>query len=153
MPLRLFLGVTFLYAGLQKLSNPDFFNSASATSIHAQMEGAIHTSPVHGLLSLLLPVASAVGLVIALGEVAVGVGALLGLFTRIAALGGVLLSLGPNARAKQGTHAAALARGVTSGGTHGANVLEGHAGRGRRAAAADPASEESGHPARRGLAG
>ena len=94
MPLRLFLGVTFLYAGLQKLSNPDFFNSASATSIHAQMEGAIHTSPVHGLLSLLLPVASAVGLVIALGEVAVGVGALLGLFTRIAALGGVLLSLG-----------------------------------------------------------
>ena len=50
VPLRLFLGVTFLFAGLQKLANPDFFRSSSPISIHAQMLGASHTSPIGGLL-------------------------------------------------------------------------------------------------------
>jgi len=45
LPLRLFLGVTFVYAGLQKLANPDFFRASSPVSIHAQLVGAAHTSP------------------------------------------------------------------------------------------------------------
>ncbi len=93
VPLRLFVGVTFLYAGLEKLANPNFFDAKSPISIQAQLLAATHTSPIHALLSHLLTAAKPIGLVIAFGEVAVGVGTLLGLWTRIAALGGLLLSL------------------------------------------------------------
>jgi thiosulfate dehydrogenase [quinone] large subunit len=94
MPLRLFLGVTFLFAGLQKLANPAFFSSSSPISIHAQLEGSAQISPIHGLVSHLVPVASAVGAVIAVGEVAIGVGILVGLWTRVAAIAGMALSFG-----------------------------------------------------------
>jgi thiosulfate dehydrogenase [quinone] large subunit len=92
LPLRLFLGVTFLYAGLQKLSNPTFFNNNAPNSMHAQLLGSIRTSPIHSLLSHLLPLANPIGIVIAFGEVAIGVGVLLGLWTRVAAIGGAVLS-------------------------------------------------------------
>ncbi|HEY4947331.1 MAG TPA: TQO small subunit DoxD, partial [Acidimicrobiales bacterium] len=94
MPLRLFLGVTFLFAGLQKLANPAFFRSSSPASIHAQLAGAARSSPIHGLLSHLLGIAPAVGLVIALGEVAIGIAVVLGLLTRVAAIAGMALSFG-----------------------------------------------------------
>jgi thiosulfate dehydrogenase [quinone] large subunit len=93
VPLRLFIGVTFLYAGLQKLANPNFFKPKSSISIQAQLIAAAHTSPIHALLSHLEGVAKPIGLVIAFGEVAVGLGTLLGLWTRIAAIAGLLLSL------------------------------------------------------------
>ena len=93
LPLRAFLGVTFCFAGLQKLANPAFFDAANPTSIQAQMAGAVRRSPIHGLISPLAHHAALIGVVIALGEIAVGVGALLGLLTRIAAIGGLLLSL------------------------------------------------------------
>jgi thiosulfate dehydrogenase [quinone] large subunit len=93
LPLRLFLGVTFLFAGLQKLSNPDFFRSSSPISIHAQLVGTTHTSPIGGLLTHLTGMSTLIGAVIAIAEVAIGVGALLGLLTRVAAVGGMLVSL------------------------------------------------------------
>ena len=92
LPLRLFLGVTFVFAGLQKLANPDFFKASSAVSIHAQLVGAAHTSPIGGLLGHLTGAASLMGALIAVAEVAIGVGALLGLLTRVAAIGGMLVS-------------------------------------------------------------
>lgn len=88
LPLRLFLGVTFTFAGLQKLANPNFFDSKSPISIQSQLAAAVHTSPIH-----LEGDATLVGVSIALGEVAVGLGILVGLWTRVAALGGLLLSL------------------------------------------------------------
>src|SRR5260221_14440205 len=94
LPLRLFLGVTFLFAGLQKLANPDFFRSSSPVSIHAQLIGADRASPIHGLLSHLVSIAPAVGLMIALGEVAVGLGTLVGLWMRVASVAGMALSFG-----------------------------------------------------------
>jgi thiosulfate dehydrogenase (quinone) large subunit len=93
LPLRAFLGFTFCFAGLQKLANPAFFDAANPASIQAQMAGAVRRSPIHALISPLAHHAALIGAVIALGEVAVGVGALLGLLTRIAAIGGLLLSL------------------------------------------------------------
>ena len=93
VPLRLFIGATFLYAGLEKLANPNFFNAKSPISIQAQLLAATHTSPIHALLAHLQGGAKPIGLVIAFGEVAVGVGTLLGLWTRVAAVGGLLLSL------------------------------------------------------------
>jgi thiosulfate dehydrogenase [quinone] large subunit len=92
LPLRVFLGVTFLYAGLQKLANPDFFKSSSPVSIHAQLIGATHTSPIGSLLGHLTGAASVIGALIAVAEVAIGAGALFGLLTRVAAVGGMLVS-------------------------------------------------------------
>lgn len=94
MPLRLFVGVTFLYAGLQKLANPQFFAKNSPTSIHAQLVGATHLSPIHAFVTHLVPIATAVGLVIAIGEVAIGIGVLAGLLVRVAAGAGMVLSFG-----------------------------------------------------------
>jgi thiosulfate dehydrogenase [quinone] large subunit len=94
LPLRVFLGVTFLYAGLQKLADPTFLAGSSPGSIRAQLLAATRTSPIGGWLGGLAHHPTAVGLGIALAEVAVGVGALLGLWTRIAAAGGMALSVG-----------------------------------------------------------
>jgi len=92
LPLRAFLGITFCFAGLQKLANPNFFNAKSPSSIQAQLIAAERISPLHSLLGHFLPVATLIGVLIALGELAVGIGALLGLWTRVAAVGGLVLS-------------------------------------------------------------
>ena len=92
VPLRLFLGVTFLYAGLQKLANPNFFRAQSPISIQAQLIAASHTSPLRAILTHMIGVATPIGIVISFAEIAIGLGVLLGLWTRIAAVGGAILS-------------------------------------------------------------
>ncbi|HEX5265493.1 MAG TPA: TQO small subunit DoxD, partial [Acidimicrobiales bacterium] len=94
VPLRVFLGVTFAFAGLQKLANPDFFRSSSPISIQSQLLGAARHSPIHPVLTALGHVAVLVGVLLALGELAVGLGTLAGLHARVAAVGGLLISLG-----------------------------------------------------------
>jgi thiosulfate dehydrogenase [quinone] large subunit len=91
--LRAFLGVTFTYAGFEKLANRGFFDAHSLGSIQSQIEGSIRTTPVGSLLGPLIHAAVPIGLVIAFGEIAVGLGTLLGLYARAAAIGGTLLAL------------------------------------------------------------
>ena len=91
--LRAFLGVTFAFAGLQKLTNHEFFNATAPGSFQQQLRGSILTSPLHHLLDPVLHASTPVALIISFGELAVGLGTLLGLFGRIAATGGMLLSL------------------------------------------------------------
>jgi thiosulfate dehydrogenase (quinone) large subunit len=93
LPLRAFLAFTFVFAGLQKLANPAFFNSSSPYSLHQMMIGYARQSPIHFLITPLVRYSTLVGLVIAVGELAVGIGMALGLWTRIAALGGSLIAL------------------------------------------------------------
>jgi thiosulfate dehydrogenase [quinone] large subunit len=93
LPLRAFLGVTFLYAGLSKIFDPHYLDVASPLGVHAQMLHAAATSPIGAVVSLSADYSTVTGLAIAFGEVAVGLGTLLGLFTRVAALGGVVLAL------------------------------------------------------------
>jgi len=93
LPLRGFLGFTFCYAGLQKLANPGFFDPGNPISIQAQLAGAARRSPIHALVGPLGHIATAVGLLIAFAELAIGVGTLLGLWQRLAAIGGIVLSL------------------------------------------------------------
>jgi thiosulfate dehydrogenase [quinone] large subunit len=94
LPLRAFLAFALLFAGLQKLANPAFFDPASRASLHAQMVGYIGLStPLRVLLQHLLPYSTTLAWVVALGEVAVGIGMALGLWMRVAAVGGLLLSL------------------------------------------------------------
>ena len=93
LPLRAFVGITYCFAGLQKLANPAFFRASNPASIQAQMAAAARRSPIHGLITPLVHAAVPLGLLIALGELAVGLGILAGLFSRVAAVGGVLISL------------------------------------------------------------
>jgi thiosulfate dehydrogenase [quinone] large subunit len=93
LPLRLFVGVTYVYAGLQKLSSGTFLGTGPG-SIHQQLRAASITSPIHSMLVHLVPHATLVGLVIALAELAAGIGLLLGLFTRLAAAGAMSLAVG-----------------------------------------------------------
>ena len=94
LPLRLFLGVTFLYAGLDKLLDPSFLDPASPSGIQAQLEGFTHVSPLAPLIeAVALPFPVAIGVLMALGEIAVGLGALTGLAYRLAAAGGAVISL------------------------------------------------------------
>jgi thiosulfate dehydrogenase (quinone) large subunit len=92
LPLRAFLGFTFCFAGLQKLANPRFFDAADPASIQSQLAGAGRLSPIHGLVSPLTHVAVPLGVLIACGELAIGVATLLGLWARLAAIGGLVLS-------------------------------------------------------------
>lgn len=92
LPLRAFLGITFTFAALQKLANPNFFNHSSPIGIYASLVASGRISPIHALIGHLLPYATPIGIMIAVGELAVGIGTLLGIWTRIAALGGAMLS-------------------------------------------------------------
>ena len=91
--MRAFLGFTFCFAGLQKLANPGFFQTSNPGSIQAQLAGAALRSPIHTLISPLAHLAVPLGLLIAVAELAIGLGTLLGLWQRLAAAGGVALSL------------------------------------------------------------
>ncbi len=93
LPLRAFLGITFSYAGLQKLANPDYLDPAKPTSVVGQMRALQHASPIGPLLGLSVHAPTLVGLLIAFGELSVGLGTLAGLCTRVAAGGGALLAL------------------------------------------------------------
>jgi thiosulfate dehydrogenase (quinone) large subunit len=91
--LRAFLGVTFVFAGWQKLANPSFFSATAPGSFQEQLRGSMITSPLHHFLGFALHAPVLIAVLIALGEIAVGLGTLLGLFGRLAATGGALLSL------------------------------------------------------------
>ena len=45
VPVRLFLGVTFVYGGIQKLSDPGFLHPGAPTYIGTQLRGFAHATP------------------------------------------------------------------------------------------------------------
>ena len=93
LPLRLFLGVTMVYAGLLKFFDAAYLDPSSPNGVHSQMLAAASTSPISVIVSFSAEHSALFGLTIAFGELAVGLGLLLGLWTRVAAIGGLLLSL------------------------------------------------------------
>ncbi|MFB6840800.1 DoxX family protein [Streptomyces sp. NPDC056361] len=93
LPLRIFLGVTFVYAGLDKLTEPGFFADTGSGSIGETMRGVRDSSAIPALVDLALKSPTGFGYAIAFGEIAVGIGTLIGLYARLAALGGALISL------------------------------------------------------------
>ncbi|MFJ7959336.1 DoxX family protein [Streptomyces sp. NPDC096319] len=93
LPLRIFLGVTFVYAGLDKLTDSAFFADTGSGSIGEVMRGVRDSSAIPALVDLALRSPTGFGYAIAFGELAVGLGTLFGLFARVAALGGALISL------------------------------------------------------------
>ncbi|MEV0847936.1 DoxX family protein [Streptomyces sp. NPDC049954] len=93
LPLRIFLGVTFVYAGLDKLTDSAFLSSSGAGSLGDLMRGARDNAGVPALVDLALKSPAGFGYAIAIGELLVGLGALFGVYARVAAVGGALISL------------------------------------------------------------
>jgi len=93
LPMRLFLGITFIYAGLQKLADPQFFNPSARGYIGKQIMAFATGSPLHDILIRLVPHAAFFGALVAYGEIAIGLGTLLGLLFRPAAFFGILINL------------------------------------------------------------
>jgi thiosulfate dehydrogenase [quinone] large subunit len=93
LPLRVFLGVTFIYAGLDKITDSAFLRGSGSGSIGELMRGVRDSSAIPALVDLALKSPSGFGCAIAIGELAVGLGTLVGLLGRLAALGGALISL------------------------------------------------------------
>ncbi len=92
-PLRLFLGVTFIYAGIQKLSDPGFLHPGAATYIGTQLHGFAGGTPGGFILrTFALPHPELAGVGVAIAEILIGLLATSGLFTRIAAAGGMGLN-------------------------------------------------------------
>ncbi|OEU85309.1 hypothetical protein DB35_15805 [Streptomyces abyssalis] len=94
LPLRLFLGVTFIYAGLDKLLlNKEFLSGKGGDSLATVLESSRDAAAIPAMIDLAQNDPKAFGIAIAAGEIAAGLGALVGLWTRLAAVGGMLISL------------------------------------------------------------
>jgi len=93
LPVRIFFGVTFLWAGLDKLLDPTFLDPSAPTSLHAQLLEFARFSPLGTLIRETLPLSSVIGLLISVGELGIGIGTLTGLAFRVAAAGGFVLSM------------------------------------------------------------
>ncbi|MBV6696499.1 DoxX family membrane protein [Kitasatospora aureofaciens] len=94
LPLRFFLGITFVYAALDKLSDAHYLAGAGdPASFVSQTQAVKGSSPISFLLGAALDTPTLFALAIAFGELAVGLGTLLGLWGRVAALGGALINL------------------------------------------------------------
>jgi thiosulfate dehydrogenase [quinone] large subunit len=94
LPLRFFLGVTFVYAGIQKLTDPGFLHAGSTTYIGTQLEGFAGGTPGGFLLrAFAIPHPEIAGIGVAAFEIVIGLLTASGLLTRIAAAAGLGLNL------------------------------------------------------------
>jgi thiosulfate dehydrogenase [quinone] large subunit len=93
LPLRAFLAVVFLDGGISKVADRRFLDASSPLSMHASVRAARLGSPIGGLLGPVEQHSWAFGLFMAVAEIAVGLGLLAGLLTRVAAIGGMLIAL------------------------------------------------------------
>jgi thiosulfate dehydrogenase [quinone] large subunit len=92
LPLRAFLAALFLFAGYAKFSYPGFFDPGSPTGLKASVDSVRHGTPIGAALGPLSEHPSLFGHITAIAEIAIGLGLLVGLLTRIAALGGMVLT-------------------------------------------------------------
>ncbi|HWF51979.1 MAG TPA: TQO small subunit DoxD [Solirubrobacteraceae bacterium] len=93
-PVRLFLGVTFVYGGIQKLSDPGYLHPGAPTYIGTQLHGFASGTPGGFLLrALAIPHPRVAGIGVALVEIVVGLLVTSGVFTRAAAAVGLALNL------------------------------------------------------------
>ena len=93
VPLRFFLGVTFVYAGLQKIADPGFLTPGTVTYIGTQLQAYAIQSPIGFLIdSIALPAPMLTGIGVIAAEIAIGAATVLGVATRWAAIGGALVN-------------------------------------------------------------
>jgi thiosulfate dehydrogenase [quinone] large subunit len=94
LPLRFFVGGTFLFAGIDKLLDPAFLQAAGPGSIGEQLATYARISPLAPLISAVaLPAPLLTGVIVASLEIAAGLGVLTGLAYRLSTIVGALLAL------------------------------------------------------------
>jgi thiosulfate dehydrogenase [quinone] large subunit len=87
------MGLTFLYAGLQHLTDPSYFDPSKAGYIGKLVIGYSTGSPIHVfLMGVVEPNAVAFGYTVGVGECLIGIAVLTGFLFRIAAFAGLLLN-------------------------------------------------------------
>jgi nitrite reductase/ring-hydroxylating ferredoxin subunit/uncharacterized membrane protein YphA (DoxX/SURF4 family) len=91
--IRLFLGITFIYGGWNKATDPGFLNPKSPSYIGAQISSYLETSPISFALKPMIENATAFGWAIIITEFAIGFATLAGIALELAALGGFALSI------------------------------------------------------------
>lgn len=92
--LRLWLGVTWIYAGWHKASDPGFLTPDSPTFIGTQLSAFATNSPIGFALDSAVEYATQIGIFVMLAEFAIGAATLLWIAPTWAAFGGFVMSLG-----------------------------------------------------------
>jgi thiosulfate dehydrogenase (quinone) large subunit len=92
--LRGWLGLTWIYAGWDKATDPGFLTKGSASFIGTQLSGYSTQSPIGGLFNKLIEHSTAVGIMVMLTEFAIGFATLLWVSPTLAAFGGFTMSVG-----------------------------------------------------------
>ena len=91
--MRMWLGVTWFYAGWHKASDPGFLKAGSDSYIGTQLSAYVTTSPADFLLNRLIEQATLVGLLVIFSEFAIGAATLLWIAPTWAAFGGLAMSV------------------------------------------------------------
>ena len=92
--LRIFLGVTWIYAGWDKASDSGFLSKGAPTFIGTQLAAFSQNSPIGGLLQHTVEHATQVGIFVMVSEFAIGLATLLYVAPTSAAAGGFAMSTG-----------------------------------------------------------
>ena len=92
--MRLWLGVTWIYAGWDKASDPGYLTAGSPTFIGTQLSAFATNSPIGFALESVIESATQIGIFVMLAEFAIGAATLLWIAPTWAAFGGFAMSLG-----------------------------------------------------------
>ncbi|MDP1712089.1 MAG: Rieske 2Fe-2S domain-containing protein [Candidatus Nanopelagicaceae bacterium] len=92
--IRLWLGITWMFAGWEKARDPGFLQSTGATYIGRQLAGYATTSPLGFIFRGLIEHATAVGVFVMVAEFAIGLATLFWVAPTLAAFAGFSMSLG-----------------------------------------------------------
>ena len=92
--MRLWLGFTWIYAGLNKASDPGFLTPGSPTFIGTQLRGYSTQSPIGFAFNRLIENSLQVGIFVMLSEMAIGLATVFWVAPTMAAFGGFSMSVG-----------------------------------------------------------
>ncbi len=94
LPARLFLAISFISAGLDKLTDPAYLDPSARNYIGNQITGMALGTPLEGFLNnIAAPNAALFGVLVMGGELLIGLAVLFGALTRFSALMGMMLNL------------------------------------------------------------
>lgn len=92
--IRLWLGVTWIYGGWNKATDPGFLSKTGSTYIGKQLTGYAGHSPLGFLFRHLIERATLVGVVVTISEFAIGIATLFWIAPTFTAFAGFTMSLG-----------------------------------------------------------
>lgn len=91
--LRVWLGVTWIFAGWNKATDAGFLDPASAHYIGAQLTGYVASSPIGFILKHMVEHATLIGWSVMIGEFAIGIAILAGVAMQLASIAGAGMTL------------------------------------------------------------